>query len=83
MATCHHKPLHGQSDQTLRIRTLTLTLAPTSTAPYNTLMYRARIHSTNQWSLIGHWNRDATNSRNLETIAGVEYDSCAGTVRAS
>ncbi|HNN86068.1 MAG: LPS-assembly protein LptD [Pseudomonadales bacterium] len=35
----------------------------------------------NQWSLIGHWNRDATNSRNLETIAGVEYDSCCWTVR--
>lgn len=35
----------------------------------------------NQWSLIGHWNRDATNSRNLETIAGVEYGSCCWTVR--
>lgn len=35
----------------------------------------------NQWSLIGHWNRDATNNRNLETIAGVEYDSCCWTVR--
>lgn len=35
----------------------------------------------NQWSLIGHWNRDATNNRNLETIAGVEYDDCCWTVR--
>ncbi len=36
---------------------------------------------TNQWSLIGHWNRDTTNDRNLETIAGVEYDNCCWSVR--
>jgi LPS-assembly protein len=35
----------------------------------------------NQWSLIGHWNRDVTNSRNLETIAGFEYDSCCWNAR--
>jgi LPS-assembly protein len=35
----------------------------------------------NEWSLIGHWNRDVTNSRNLETIAGFEYDSCCVTLR--
>ena len=35
----------------------------------------------NAWSLIGHWNHDATNNRNLETIAGVEYDDCCIAVR--
>lgn len=35
----------------------------------------------NQWSLIGHWNHDVTNSRELETIAGFEYDSCCWTTR--
>lgn len=34
-----------------------------------------------QWSLIGHWNHDITNSRQLETIAGVEYDSCCWSTR--
>lgn len=34
-----------------------------------------------QWNLIGHWNRDVTNSRNLEAIAGVEYNSCCWAVR--
>ena len=28
------------------------------------------------WSLIGRWNYDFTNSRELETFAGIEYDSC-------
>jgi LPS-assembly protein len=31
--------------------------------------------------LIGHWNRDVTNSRNLETIAGFEYDNCCWSAR--
>lgn len=35
----------------------------------------------NQWSLIGHWNHDITNSRELETIAGVEYESCCWSTR--
>lgn len=35
----------------------------------------------NQWSLIGHWNHDVTNSRELETIAGFEYNSCCWTTR--
>lgn len=35
----------------------------------------------NQWSLIGHWNQDITNSRELETIAGFEYDSCCWSAR--
>jgi LPS-assembly protein len=35
----------------------------------------------NQWSLIGHWNHDITNSRELETIAGFEYDSCCWSAR--
>jgi LPS-assembly protein len=35
----------------------------------------------NQWSLIGHWNHDMTNSRDLETIAGFQYDSCCWNAR--
>lgn len=35
----------------------------------------------NQWSVIGHWNRDTTNNRNLETVAGFEYDSCCWSAR--
>lgn len=33
------------------------------------------------WSLIGRWNYDHANSRNLETIAGVEYNNCCWKVR--
>lgn len=33
------------------------------------------------WSLIGRWNYDHSNSRNLETFAGVEYSNCCATVR--
>ena len=35
----------------------------------------------NQWNLIGHWNEDMTNNRQLETIAGFEYDSCCWKAR--
>ena len=28
------------------------------------------------WSLVGRWNHDLTNSRELEVFAGVEYQSC-------
>lgn len=33
------------------------------------------------WSVIGRWNYDHANKRNLETIAGVEYNNCCYTVR--
>ncbi len=33
------------------------------------------------WSLIGRWNYDHANERNLETIAGVEYENCCWTLR--
>ncbi len=33
------------------------------------------------WSLIGRWNFDHANKRNLETIAGVEYENCCWTMR--
>ncbi len=33
------------------------------------------------WSAIGRWNYDHANKRNLETIAGVEYENCCWTVR--
>ncbi len=29
-----------------------------------------------RWSLIGRWNQDLTNSRELEVFAGIEYRSC-------
>ena len=29
-----------------------------------------------RWSLIGRWNQDLTNSRELEVFAGIEYSSC-------
>jgi LPS-assembly protein len=33
------------------------------------------------WGLIGRWNYDNANKRNLETIAGVEYENCCWTMR--
>ncbi|MDP2128530.1 MAG: LPS-assembly protein LptD [Pseudohongiella sp.] len=33
------------------------------------------------WSLLGRWNYDHSNSRNLETFAGVEYSNCCATMR--
>lgn len=33
------------------------------------------------WRMLGRWNYDHSNSRNLETFAGVEYSSCCATVR--
>ena len=29
-----------------------------------------------QWALVGRWNHDFTNSRELEILGGFEYDSC-------
>ena len=29
-----------------------------------------------RWSLIGRWNQDLTNSRELEVFGGIEYNSC-------
>jgi len=29
-----------------------------------------------RWSLIGRWNQDITNSRELEVFGGIEYNSC-------
>jgi len=36
---------------------------------------------TANWGLIGRWNYDHSNSRNLESIAGIEYNNCCYTVR--
>ncbi|MEX2366955.1 MAG: LPS-assembly protein LptD [Pseudohongiellaceae bacterium] len=36
---------------------------------------------TDTWGLIGRWNYDHANQRNLETIAGVEYGNCCWNVR--
>ena len=33
------------------------------------------------WSLIGRWNYDLANDRNLESIAGLEFNNCCYTVR--
>ncbi len=35
----------------------------------------------NSWRLLGRWNYDHANSRNLETFAGVEYSNCCTTIR--
>ena len=29
-----------------------------------------------QWAVIGRWSHDLTNSREVEFLGGVEYDSC-------
>lgn len=33
------------------------------------------------WRLVGRWNYDHSNHRNLETFAGVEYSNCCATLR--
>jgi LPS-assembly protein len=33
------------------------------------------------WKLLARWNYDHSNSRNLETFAGVEYSNCCATIR--
>ena len=33
------------------------------------------------WKMLARWNYDHSNSRNLETFAGVEYSNCCATVR--
>lgn len=33
------------------------------------------------WKLLARWNYDHSNSRNLETFAGVEYGNCCATIR--
>lgn len=35
----------------------------------------------NNWRLLGRWNYDHSNSRNLETFGGVEYSNCCATMR--
>lgn len=35
----------------------------------------------NSWRLLGRWNYDHSNSRNLDTFAGVEYSNCCATIR--
>jgi len=34
-----------------------------------------------RWKLLARWNYDHSNSRNLETFAGVEYSNCCATIR--
>ena len=34
-----------------------------------------------RWGLIGRWNYDLANNRNLESIAGLEYSNCCWTMR--
>ncbi|WP_067584429.1 LPS-assembly protein LptD [Endozoicomonas ascidiicola] len=36
---------------------------------------------SNNWSAMGRWQHDLTNSRNLELLSGVEYNSCCYQVR--
>ncbi len=35
----------------------------------------------NNWRLLGRWHYDHSNSRNLDTFAGVEYSNCCATIR--
>ena len=36
---------------------------------------------TVNWKLLGRWNYDHSNSRNLETFAGIEWSNCCATIR--
>jgi len=36
---------------------------------------------TSNWKLLGRWNYDHSNSRNLESFAGVEWSNCCATIR--
>ena len=58
--------------------------------PINAAGFDRRIRQTDvsaiwpvsqNWSLIGRWNYDHANSRELETIAGLEYSNCCYSVR--
>jgi len=33
------------------------------------------------WRLVGRWNQDISNNRNIETLIGAEYDSCCWALR--
>ncbi|MCB1672063.1 MAG: LPS-assembly protein LptD [Pseudomonadales bacterium] len=41
----------------------------------------AALPLNNNWRLLGRWNYDHANARNLETFAGVEYSNCCTTIR--
>ena len=41
----------------------------------------ARIPINKQWSFIGRWYRSLKESQTLETLAGIEYDSCCWATR--
>jgi len=36
---------------------------------------------SNNWRLLGRWNYDHSNSRNLESFAGIEFSNCCATIR--
>ncbi len=36
---------------------------------------------TSTWKVLGRWNYDHSNSRNLESFAGVEWSNCCATIR--
>lgn len=36
---------------------------------------------SNNWRLLGRWHYDHSNSRSLDTFAGVEYSNCCATIR--
>lgn len=36
---------------------------------------------TSNWKVLGRWNYDHSNSRNLESFAGVEWSNCCATIR--
>jgi len=36
---------------------------------------------SDNWKLLGRWNYDHSNSRNLESFAGIEFSNCCATIR--
>ncbi len=36
---------------------------------------------SSRWKLLARWNYDHSNSRNLESFAGIEYSNCCSTIR--
>ena len=41
----------------------------------------ARLPVNKQWSIVGRWYRSLKDSQTLETLAGIEYDSCCWATR--
>ncbi|MCP5302207.1 MAG: LPS-assembly protein LptD [Pseudomonadales bacterium] len=58
------------------VRTLTALNIDTISADIEQADFSTFLPIFDNWNLVARWNYDFTNSRELETMAGVEYDSC-------